>query len=330
MSTPPLADDFGAWLRKLRRQRDRTQEALADEVGCAVYTLRAFEAGRRRPSREMAERLAAVLGLPESQRSRFVQLARSGQAPEDVAPGDGAPAPPPDAIQPPDLLSTKLYAPPPPPFVVPRARLLTRLAAHPARLTLLVAPPGFGKSTLLVQLLAQPARSAIAPTGAERSSAMAWLSLDVDDGEPARFLSALIAALQQQLPGLGTGALNLLRMAPDPQPQAVLSALINDLRGRGVELALVLDDYHTIGSPAVHELLTTLVERAPPGLRLLLASRSAPPLPLARWRARGLLAELRATDLRFDEAEATSFLVEGMGLSLSAAQVATLEARTEG
>lgn len=321
MSTPSFAGEFGSWLRTLRRQRDHTQESLADEVGCAVYTLRSIEAGRRRPSREMAERLAVVLGLPEDRRQRFIQFARSGQASEDDVPSADAPVVPPPAPLP-ELLSTKLYAPPPPPFVVPRARLLTRLAAHPARLTLLVAPPGFGKSTLLVQL--------IAATGAERSDAAAWLSLDVDDDEPARFLSAVIAALQQQAPGVGTGALNLLRMAPAPQPQAVLAALINDLRGRGLALALVLDDYHTISSPDVHELLTTLVERAPPGLRLLLAARNDPPLPLARWRARGLLAELRAADLRFDQVEASAFLVDGLGLTLSADQVAALEARTEG
>lgn len=106
MSTPPLADDFGTWLRRLRRQRDRTQEALADEVGCAVYTLRAIEAGRRRPSREMAERLAAVLGLPAEQWPRFVQLARSGQAPKDEVPAAGSPAPGTPTASLPELLST--------------------------------------------------------------------------------------------------------------------------------------------------------------------------------------------------------------------------------
>ncbi|GAB4438720.1 MAG: LuxR C-terminal-related transcriptional regulator [Chloroflexi bacterium OHK40] len=318
MSTPPLADDFGTWLRRLRRQRDRTQEALADEVGCAVYTLRAIEAGRRRPSREMAERLAAVLGLPAEQWPRFVQLARSGQAPKDEVPAAGSPAPGTPTASLPELLSTKLYAPPPPLHAIPRARLLALLAARPTRLTLVVAPPGFGKSTLLAQLLAQPG---------ERS---AWLSLDADDDEPARFLAAVIAALQQQLPGIGTGAINLLRMSPGAQPQAVLTALINDLRGRSTPLALVLNDYHTISGPEIHELLTTLVERGPPELRLLLAARVDPPLPLARWRARGLLQELRAADLRFDRDEATAFLVDRWGLALSDEQVALLEARTEG
>ena len=304
---------FGPLLRELRADRGLTQEQLAAVAGCAAETVRSFESGRRRPSSALARRLADGLRLPPDEHARFLHAARGADQP----PPDPAPVPPADFLAG-GLLATKLFAPPPPAHAVPRARLLARLAGRPARLTLAVAPPGFGKSTLLAQLVA--AQAGVTPA--------AWLSLDEEDADPARFLAYLAAALRQASPAVGANAAALLKAAAPPQ--VVVTSLINDLSAHPAPMALVLDDYHAIGGRAVHDLLVTLVERGPPGLRLAVAARSDPPLPLARWRARGLLAELRAADLRFDRAEAASFLVEGLALPLSEADVSALEARTEG
>lgn len=146
MPLPPVSLDFADWLRRLRRAHDLTQEVLAEKVGCAVHTLRSFEAGRRRPSRDLAARLATVLDLPADQRDRFVRLARRGPSEDEAAPAPPLPA------RAAALLATKLFTPPPPPHMVERRQLIENLSARPARLTLIVAPPGFGKSTLLAAL----------------------------------------------------------------------------------------------------------------------------------------------------------------------------------
>lgn len=321
---------FGPWLRQLRRERDLTQEGMAELVGCAAETLRSFESGRRRPSADLARRLADILQLPADEREPFVRAARASQV---VVPPARPEAPPAPSLAH-ELLATKLFAPPPSPRAIVRPQLLERLNQRGARVVLLVAPPGFGKSALLAQWLddAQHAADDAAPVPTLRSSAptfqAAWLSLDEQDDDPIRFLIYLIAASGQAVAAIEQRMAPLLHTAQTPQ--ALLAALINALHTSVPSLTLVLDDYHVIASAAIHDLLTTLVEWAPPGLRLLLAARSDPPLPLARWRARGLLLELRADELRFDQAEAAAFLVEGLGLHLSAPQVAALVERTEG
>jgi LuxR family maltose regulon positive regulatory protein len=318
--------EFGQWLRQLRLDRDLTQERLSDAAGCATETIRAFESGRRRPSLQLARRLAAILEVPADERDQFIRLARASES------AGGAPQPPAPPTEPraDTLLATKLFASPLPPHSVDRTRLLTRLVSHPARLTLLVAPPGFGKSTLLAQVAALAGGGQ--PGGEEggRARRFAWLSLDEQDDDPARFLAYLIAAVQRAGAEVAPSATALLSSSPPAPPHVVVASLINDLHASPAPITLALDDYHAITATAIHDLLTTLVERAPPGLRLLIAARSDPPLPLARWRARGLLAELRAADLRFDQDEAGAFLVGGLKLALNEEQVTALEARTEG
>jgi LuxR family maltose regulon positive regulatory protein len=308
---------FGLWLRQLRLDRDLTQEGLAELVGCAAETLRSFESGRRRPSAELALRIAGVLQLPADERGPFVHAARASHARKPAESPQGPPAAAPAH----ELLLTKLFAPPPPPQAVIRSQLLARLDQSAARLVLLVAPPGFGKSALLAQWIG-------AGRGAARPSPSAWISLDEQDDDPIRFLIYLVAAIGQ------VSAEVERRMAPlldgGQATQAILAGLINALHTSSGPLTLILDDYHVVTSTVIHDLLATLVERAPPGLRLVIAARGDPPLPLARWRARGLLLELRAADLRFDQAEAAAFLVENLGLPLSEAQVAALSERTEG
>ncbi len=231
------------------------------------------------------------------------------------------------------LLTSKLYIPPlrSRSRVVPRPRLIERLnTGLDGRLTLVSAPAGFGKTTLLSEW--------IHASGATQASPLqvAWASLDEGDNDPARFWTYVLAALNTLQPGLGDDALALLR-APQPSPiEAVLTTLINGVASlpqghhRGRPYVLVLDDYHVVESPAIHEALAFLLDHLPPQLHLLLSGRADPPLPLSRLRARGELAELRADDLRFTPAEAVTFLNQVMGLDLSAADIAVLETRTEG
>ncbi len=162
------------------------------------------------------------------------------------------------------------------------------------------------------------------------SQVSAWLSLDEGDSDPTRFLTYLIAALQTVAPPVGQGALAALQAPQPPPPEAILTAVLNDIAALPDRLILVLDDYHAIDAPAVDQALAFLLQNLPPPLHLVIATREDPPLPLARLRARGQLTELRAADLRFTPAEAAEFLNQVMGLNLSPAEIAALEARTEG
>jgi LuxR family maltose regulon positive regulatory protein len=202
---------------------------------------------------------------------------------------------------------------------VARPRLSERLSrGAEAALTLVSAPAGFGKTTLLAEWLA------VAAAG-ERS--VAWLSLDQRDNDPASFWTYLVAALNTGVPGEGAGA---LLQPPQPPNEAGLVALLNDLDAISNDVMLVLDDYHVIDARDVQDGMAFLLEHLPPQIHLVIASRTDPPLPLARLRGRGELAEIRAADLRFTPGEAAAYLNEVMGLVLTAADVAALEGRTEG
>ncbi len=221
----------------------------------------------------------------------------------------------------PDLLfATKLHVPRPRARLVPRFHLVERLQQGVAGpLTLVSAPAGYGKTTLLAQWRAST------PTP------VAWLSLESEDNEPIRFLTYFIAALQTLDPHLGVRALTRLRLPQPAEPETVLAELSNDLLGwPGEDFVLVLDDYHVITAQPIHHTLMCLVEHLPPQIHLILATRSDPPLPLARLRARGHLTELRAADLRFGVASTSAFLEGVMGLHLSPEEVTTLQSRTEG
>jgi len=264
------------------------------------------------------------------------------------------------------LLGTKLYIPPVRPELVSRPRLIDRLDAGLSRpsqsgetpgftrkLTLISAPAGFGKTTLLsewAQALDGVCSSRAALDGVSSSTAtldgaspssaaldtaspptaIAWLSLDEGDNEPTRFLAYLIAALQTVEAHVGKRALSILRSPQPPPAEAVLTSLINDISAIQGRVLLVLDDYHVIEASAIHDILTFLVAHLPSKMHLVVATRIDPVVPLARLRARGHLTELRAADLRFSPSEAAEFLNRVMGLELSAEDLATLEARTEG
>jgi LuxR family maltose regulon positive regulatory protein len=217
------------------------------------------------------------------------------------------------------ILATKLYVPPPQARVVLRPRLIERLnESPPSRLTLISAPAGFGKTTLLSEWVAVCERRA------------AWLSLDEGDNDPTRFLAYLVAALRTIAATIGEGVLGALRSPQPPPPESILTGLINEITTVPDNFVLVLDDYHVIEAAPVDAALTYLIEHLPPRMHLVIATREDPRLPLARLRARGHLTELRVTDLRFAPSEAAEFLTQVMGLNLSAADVAALENRTEG
>lgn len=218
------------------------------------------------------------------------------------------------------LLATKLHIPRLRTHLVPRSHLVERLQKGMERaLTLISAPAGFGKTTLLAQWFASS------------GIPIAWLSLEVEDNDSSRFLSYLITALQTLDAQIGTTALSLLRTPQPPSPEVVLALLFNDLTDRDAgDIALVLDDYHVITAEPIQCGMTFFLEHLPPQLHLILATRADPPLPLARLRAQGQLTEVRTADLRFGAAEASAFLQTVMGLDLPPEDTATLESRTEG
>ena len=224
------------------------------------------------------------------------------------------------AVHPP-LLLTKLSVPSVRASLVPRPHLSERIEEGTERkLTLVSAPAGFGKTTLL------------SVWASEMSSgrSVAWLSLDAADNDPARFWRYFVTAIDRLQPGSGESALALLGSPQAPPIEAVLTTLLNELADLEAGAVLVLDDYHLIESRAIHEALTFLIEHLPPQMHLVISTRADPPLPLARLRVRDEMVELRAADLHFTPEEAATFLEGVMGLKLSTEEIAELETRTEG
>lgn len=218
-----------------------------------------------------------------------------------------------------DLLQTKIIIPHSRVHPVRRPRLDERLSAGLSRkLTLIAAPAGFGKTTLLCGWISQS------------SYRTAWLSLDAGDNDSTRFWAYFISSLRQLYPQLCPGILSLMQSAQPPAIHSILTALINEIAAITGEVVIVLDDYHVIDFQPIHEGLTFLVTHMPENMHLVVTTRADPPIPLARLRAHDQLAEVRANDLRFTTDETASFLTEVMGLGLTAKEVAALEARTEG
>ena len=243
------------------------------------------------------------------------------------------------------LLTTKICVPPPRPNLVPRPRLIGRLdegvrLGH--RLALVSAPAGSGKTTLVTAWL-------------HGTPGVAWLSLDKEDDQPIRFLTYLVAALQQVDGNIGQGVQSLLTGSGRLPIEMLVTTLINDVAtafesplssgedlaleggaacsgqgGAGRRLVLVLDDYQVIDAPDIHGAVAFLLDHLPQGMHLVIVTREDPPLPLSRWRARGLMTEIRERDLRFSEPEVTAFLTGVMGLDLAPDEVSALNAHTEG
>ena len=219
------------------------------------------------------------------------------------------------------LLATKTYLPHTPGPLVERERLFAKIRlgmANSARLILVCAPAGFGKSALL------------AAWATTQTAPVAWLSLDEQDAIPERFFTYLIAAIQRVHPHFAADLFEQIRTGAADGQETVLPALINALDDITVPLLVTLDDYHAINNPAIHDNLTFLLEHAPPGVTFLIATRVVPPLSLPRLRARRQLVDIRLQDLRFTTAEIVQFFNDLYALGLDLLEIATLEARTEG
>lgn len=234
---------------------------------------------------------------------------------DSSAPGSGTDA----ALFRPPLLTTKLHIPAPRPELVSRPRLLTWLnEGLKHKLTLISAPAGFGKTTLLSEWIPQSWECVV------------WISLDEGDNDPTRFWVYFIGALQKLQSNLGQNALLLLQSPQPPPLELILTTLLNELTLFPDNFAVVLDDYHLIENPVIHTALTFLLDHLSPQMHLIITTRVDPPLPLSRLRARSQLTELRAADLRFTRAEVATFLNEMMRLNLSPETVSALTVRTEG
>ena len=219
------------------------------------------------------------------------------------------------------LVATKLYVPRLRGTLVERERVTARLrTTAEVKLTLVSAPAGFGKTTAVAAWLA-------ASSAPDR--AVAWVSLEQDDDEASSFWTYVVAALQSALPDLGRSILPLLQSGQQPT-RALLATLINEIGDQAADIDLVLDDYHRADAPEVAEGMTYLLDHLPANLHVVVITRADPGLPLARLRARGELAEVRARDLRFTTAEAAEYLAEVSGLAVDLADVTTLADRTEG
>ncbi|RPI26011.1 MAG: hypothetical protein EHM70_19485, partial [Chloroflexota bacterium] len=291
---------------------------------------------------EPAQRMLIRLYIHSGQRSTavrqveiLIQLLKDelGQAPEaetlslyqSLAPAEGSsnvrnestfPISSPQKPEP--LIKTKLFIPPLRVDRVARPRLLELLNAGSQRaLTLVSAPAGFGKTTLLTSWVSHT------------HLPIAWLSIDEGDNDPVRFVSYLAAALESALPDIeGKFQGKFLTLQPSIQP--AMTGLVNQLAAVIDPFVLVLDDYQFIHSAVVHKAVEFLLEKIPAAMHLVIATRTDPPLPLARLRARDQLVELRAADLRFTQGEAAGFLKQAMRLDLSIEDVSALETRTEG
>jgi LuxR family transcriptional regulator, maltose regulon positive regulatory protein len=217
------------------------------------------------------------------------------------------------------LLATKLHVVRPQPDVIVRERLSQRAdELIRRRLVLVSAPAGFGKTTLVSSWVE------------EHSFPAAWLSLDRADNDVARFLRYLVAALRTIHPALGTGIESALAMTPRPPVETMLTSLVNELASIEEHFLLILDDFHTIDSDAVHSAILFLLEHGTEHLHIVMTTRSDPSFPLSRFRVRGQLLEIRASDLRFTGSEARALFNGSLELGLSEAQIEALDAKTEG
>ena len=234
------------------------------------------------------------------------------------------------------ILATKLYIPPPRPNIVRRPRLIEQLNEGLRRKMILIsAPAGFGKTTLVSSWINDLRTDTLQENQVVTRkpnivNQVVWFSLDEADNEPVQFFSYVITALRHIAAEIGQTAQNMLHSPQPPSPQALMTMLINDIAVLPQAFVFVLDDYHVIDSQPLHQAIAFLLDHLPPPMHLVVITRTDPPLPLSRLRARNQMTELREGSLRFTREEVTLFLNTMMGLPLSAQDLQVLEARTEG
>jgi transcriptional regulator with XRE-family HTH domain len=315
---------FGVLLRRSRVAAGLSQEALAERASLSVRGISDLERGARRaPHLATVGSLGQALGLAERELQLLFTAARKTDRSTIARRHDrsarecGTPTSPARAAerQGPALLPSKLALPIPRSRRAHRPGLVNQLSsADDRRLILLSAAAGFGKTTLLAEWLSSQPKV---------HDSVAWLTLDAGDNDAARFWMYVFAALRRVRP-------DLPQPAGASQHDAIPAELARQLALGSAPILLVLDDYHHIESSTIHAGVTFLIEHLPAHVRVVVGTRIDPPFPLARLRARGLLLELRANDLRFTLTEAAAFLNDAMDLALTPDMVATLEARTEG
>ena len=217
------------------------------------------------------------------------------------------------------LLTTKLYTPPPRRNLVARPRLIKRLDdGRHRKLTLVSAPAGYGKTTLISDWVAHS------------KDQVAWLSLEEEDKNFVRFISYLVVALQQIEDGIGSDVQTITQSSQSPQVDHLITMLLNEIDACGLEFILVLDDYHLIPNQEIFDAIDFILTHLPPGMHLVLIGRVDPPLSLSRLRVGGQITEIRQNDLRFTNTEVSAFINDLMGLNLSGEDITALEVRTEG
>jgi LuxR family maltose regulon positive regulatory protein len=317
------ATSFAALLKRYRMEAALSQEALAERAHMSARGVSDLERGlRRAPYRDTVAQLATALELDGEARAALEQAARRVH---DSTPGTDQTRRN-DSTSPVgtrrELLRTKLAPPALRPALVPRQRLHARLdASLSCPLILIAAPAGSGKTTLL---------SAWHAGLLDREVACAWVSLDAGDNDPALFWRYVLAALGAVSVAIDHEGLSSLWSAGSFDSETMLAGLINGLLATPDETLLVFEDYHVITTQAVHDGVTFFLEHLPRQVHLVISTRADPPLPLGRLRARGLITELRAADLRFSVEETTVFLTEVMDLRLGADRAEALQMRTEG
>ena len=217
------------------------------------------------------------------------------------------------------LLTTRLYIPPPRANLVPRPHLIERLnEGMKGELTVVSAPAGFGKTTLLSEWIHQ------------NEMPVACISLDKGDSDPVQFIHYVVAALQTIEPSIGKAALTIMQSPQPPPVESVLTVLINEITATTEDFALILDDYHLVDSKPIHTIIEFLLNHLPRQMHLVIATRTDPPLPLARLRSRNQLTEFRTSDLCFTSDETFEFFNQVMRLGLSSTDITRLASRIEG
>jgi LuxR family maltose regulon positive regulatory protein len=321
----------GEWEKAILRTRqwvalDRLNEA-AQRMLMQVYTLAGQRSAAMRQFEDCTRWLKDELGQSPSEETitlyRTILTVKVGQHGDrletpalcsQVDPGK------------PPLIKTKILIPQRRAGLVAPPHLLSKLdegVQNP--LTLIIAPAGYGKTTLLSEWT-----NALQKAESSSPWAVCWLSLDAGDNDLLRFLRYLTAALEKVRPEMGAETRALIRSFESMHPTTPLSMLVNDMHELDQSILLVLDDYQFISNPAIHDGITFLLEHIPDNVHIVIATRSDPPIPLARLRARNQLTEIRAQDLRFTSMETAEFLINVFNLALTPEQIATLENRTEG